>query len=90
LKATASLAALPPTLTIPEAARLLGISRSATYRAAAKGEIPTIRIGCRLLVPTAKLVRLARLASRHPRHGLIRACRHPGQHGYRHVGHRTG
>ena len=50
-----SLAGLPPTLTIPEAGRLLGISRSAAYRAAAKGEIPTIRIGRRLLVPTAKL-----------------------------------
>ncbi len=53
-----SLAALPPTLTIPEAARLLGISRSAGYRAAAKGEIPTIRIGRRLLVPTARLLEL--------------------------------
>lgn len=45
----------PPTITISEAARILGISRSAAYRAAAKGEIPTIRIGGRLLVPTAKL-----------------------------------
>ena len=34
---------------------MLGISRSAAYRAAARGEIPTIRIGGRLLVPTAKL-----------------------------------
>jgi excisionase family DNA binding protein len=51
----AALAALPPTLTIPETARLLGISRSAAYRAARKGEIPSIRIGRRLLVSTAKL-----------------------------------
>jgi excisionase family DNA binding protein len=36
-------------------AELLGISRSAAYRAVARGEIPTIRIGRRLLVPTAKL-----------------------------------
>jgi excisionase family DNA binding protein len=42
-------------MTIPEAARLLGISRSAAYRAVARGEIPTIRIGRRLLVPTARL-----------------------------------
>ena len=48
----------PATMTIPEAARLLGISRSAAYRAVARGEIPTIRIGRRLLVPTAKLYRL--------------------------------
>lgn len=45
----------PATMTIPEAARLLGICRSAAYRAVARGEIPTIRIGRRLLVPTAKL-----------------------------------
>jgi excisionase family DNA binding protein len=38
-----------------EVAALLGISRSAAYRAVARGEIPTIRIGRRLLVPTAKL-----------------------------------
>ena len=49
------LATMPATLTIPEAAELLGISRSAAYRAVTRGEIPTIRIGRRLLVPTAKL-----------------------------------
>jgi excisionase family DNA binding protein len=48
----------PATMTIPEAAKLLGISRSAAYRAVARGEIPTIRIGRRLLVPTAKLYQL--------------------------------
>jgi excisionase family DNA binding protein len=49
------LATMPATMTIPEAAKLLRISRSAAYRAAARGQIPTIRIGRRLLVPTAKL-----------------------------------
>jgi excisionase family DNA binding protein len=49
------LTAMPATMTIPQAAELLGISRSAAYRAVARGEIPTIRIGRRLLVPTAKL-----------------------------------
>jgi excisionase family DNA binding protein len=52
---TPDLTALPATMTIPEVAELLGISRSAAYRAVARGEIPTIRIGRRLLVPTAKL-----------------------------------
>ncbi len=42
-------------MTVPEAARIVGISRSAGYRAAHKGELPTIRVGGRLLVPTAKL-----------------------------------
>ena len=45
----------PATMTITQAAELLGISRSAGYRAVTRGEIPTIRIGRRLLVPTAKL-----------------------------------
>ena len=49
------LTAMPITMTIPAAATLLGISRSAAYRAVAHGEIPTIRIGRRLLVPTPKL-----------------------------------
>ncbi len=44
-----------PTMSIPETAVLLGISRSAAYRAVTRGEIPSVRIGRRLLVPTAKL-----------------------------------
>jgi excisionase family DNA binding protein len=37
--------------TVPEAGRLLGLSRNGSYEAAKRGEIPTIRIGRRLLVP---------------------------------------
>jgi hypothetical protein len=37
---------------------LLGISRSAGYRAAAAGDLPTIRLGRRLYVPTARLAAL--------------------------------
>jgi excisionase family DNA binding protein len=43
------------TLTVEETGRLLGISRGAAYRAAACGQLPTIRLGRRLLVPTARL-----------------------------------
>jgi excisionase family DNA binding protein len=43
------------TLTIPEAARALGIGRNQAYEAAKRGEIPTIRIGKRVLVPTVAL-----------------------------------
>ncbi|MFA9444419.1 helix-turn-helix domain-containing protein [Egicoccus sp. AB-alg6-2] len=46
---------MPATMTIPETAELLSISRSAAYRAVARDEIPSVRIGRRLLVPTAKL-----------------------------------
>jgi excisionase family DNA binding protein len=45
-------------MTIPEAARLLGISRNGAYEAAKRREIPTIRIGRRLLVPVVALDRL--------------------------------
>lgn len=38
------------TLSIPEAARVLGISRSLAYEAARRGELSTIRIGKRYLV----------------------------------------
>jgi excisionase family DNA binding protein len=48
----------PLTLTVEEAGRLLGVSRGAAYRAAACGQIPTIRVGRRLLVPTAQLHQL--------------------------------
>ncbi len=54
-----------PTLTIwPEAGRALGISRSAAYSGAASGEIPTIRIGRRVLVPTAALRNLLQMDGR--------------------------
>jgi excisionase family DNA binding protein len=45
------------TYDIPEAAKLLGIGRNQAYEAAARGEIPTIRIGNRLLVPKSALRR---------------------------------
>jgi excisionase family DNA binding protein len=48
----------PLTLTVEEAGQLLGISRGTAYRAAASGQIPTIRLGRRLLVPTARLHQL--------------------------------
>ncbi len=45
-------------LTIPEAGRkYFSIGRSAAYEAARRNEIPTIRIGRKLLVPIAALER---------------------------------
>lgn len=46
------------TLTIPETAQLLGIGRNQGYEAARRGQIPTIKIGKRLLVPLVALERL--------------------------------
>jgi excisionase family DNA binding protein len=39
------------TITVPEAGKQLGIGRSAAYEAAKRGEIPTVKIGRRMLVP---------------------------------------
>jgi excisionase family DNA binding protein len=38
-----------------ETAQILGLSRSATFRAAARGDIPVLRVGRRILVPAARL-----------------------------------
>jgi excisionase family DNA binding protein len=46
------------TITIPEAAKTLGICRNKAYEAARRGEIPTIKIGKRLVVPLAALERM--------------------------------
>jgi excisionase family DNA binding protein len=41
------------TITVPEAARRLGIGRNSAYEAARRGEIPVIRLGKRMVVPLA-------------------------------------
>jgi excisionase family DNA binding protein len=45
-------------VTVGEAAAILEISRGAAYQAAKTKELPTIRIGRRLLVPLAALERM--------------------------------
>jgi excisionase family DNA binding protein len=39
-----------PTMSIPETAKVLGIGLNGAYEAARRGDIPTIRIGKRILV----------------------------------------
>jgi excisionase family DNA binding protein len=46
------------TWTIPEAARLLGISKDSAYQAARRGDLPVRVIGRRMLVPRVALMRL--------------------------------
>ena len=43
------------TVTVVQAAALLGIGRDLAYRAVASGELPAVRIGRRLVVPLAQL-----------------------------------
>ena len=47
------------TMNVPEAGeRYFGISRNAAYRAAERGEIPTIRVGALLRVPVVRMEKL--------------------------------
>ena len=46
------------TISVEEAGRQLGLSRNSAYQAAGRGEIPTIKIGRRLLVPVVAFERL--------------------------------
>jgi len=52
------------TYSVEEAAKILGIGRSAAYQAVGTGEIPAIRIGKRLLVPVQALEQLLSTATR--------------------------
>lgn len=47
----------PAAVSLEETARILGIGRSSAYRLARTGEIPTVRLGKRLVVPTAWITR---------------------------------
>ena len=43
------------TLSVPEAAKLLGIGKNLAYLAVQRGEIPSIKVGGRLLIPRVAL-----------------------------------
>jgi hypothetical protein len=48
-----------PTMQLwPQVGELLGLGRASTYEAARRGDIPTMRFGRRIAVPTAALRRL--------------------------------
>jgi excisionase family DNA binding protein len=49
---------LPDVLTVTEAAKALRLGRNAAYEAVAQQLIPSLRIGRRILIPKAGLVRL--------------------------------
>lgn len=49
---------MPATYTVEEAAEVIGISRNSAYEAIKRGEIPSIKIGRRILVPKDALHRM--------------------------------
>ena len=44
-----------PTISVPKAGEIIGVGRDAAYKAAALGEIPTVKIGRYMRVPTQLL-----------------------------------
>jgi hypothetical protein len=50
----------------PDAGRALGLSRNATYDAARRGQIPVVRFGKLIKVPTAALRRMLENAGQNP------------------------
>jgi hypothetical protein len=45
-----------PTVTVPQAGMVLGLGKDAAYECARRGDIPTIRLGRRVVVPTPRLL----------------------------------
>ena len=43
------------TITVTEAAEILGVSRGSAFAAVHRGELPVLRIGHRMLIPTPAL-----------------------------------
>ncbi len=59
----------PLTLSVPEAGALLGISRALAYELARTGDLPTLRLGRRIVVPRAALAALIETAIPSATHG---------------------
>lgn len=48
--------AYPPTLTVTEAARVAGVSRRHAYELVAIGQIPSVRLGGAIRIPTRRFL----------------------------------
>jgi predicted DNA-binding transcriptional regulator AlpA len=46
---------LPALISVPQAAKILGLARASAYRYAAAGDLPVKRLGGRVYVITAKI-----------------------------------
>ena len=59
-------AAVSRTMTVTEAARVLGISRTTAYECVHTGDLPALRLGGRIVVPTKAIEDLLERASAIP------------------------
>lgn len=48
----------PLVLSVVEAAGMLGISKDLAYELVARGELPSLRLGRRIVIPTKRLIEL--------------------------------
>jgi excisionase family DNA binding protein len=55
------LASEQPTMQVDELPKVLGISRASVYEAVKNGDIPSIHIGRRIVIPTAAVRRMLQL-----------------------------
>ena len=55
--------ASPSAVSVPEAARIVGIGRSTLYEHVRAGLVPSVRIGRRVVIPTEVIEALFRSAS---------------------------
>jgi excisionase family DNA binding protein len=46
----------PPVYRVEEVSEMLGMGLNQTYRAIARGELPSIKIGRRILIPRQRLI----------------------------------
>ncbi|RIJ19413.1 DNA-binding protein [Clavibacter nebraskensis] len=53
------------TLTVDETSAVMGTARASTYAAISRGEIPSLRIGRRLVVPVPALLALLGESAQH-------------------------
>lgn len=51
-----------PTLTVAEAAEILGVCERTIYRAVRAGTVPNVRYGRRIVIPTGEFLRANHLA----------------------------
>ena len=66
------------TITVEEAGALIGVRRSAAYEAARRGDLPTRRVGRRLVVPVPAFLRWLGNASATD-DGGVEAAHEPGE-----------
>src|SRR5665213_294273 len=52
-------------VSVAEAGQLLGVSRAFAYELAARGELPTIRLGRRVVVPKLSLIAMVGISHSH-------------------------